>query len=80
MSGETIIYKAPPSSCNKLTIEKSLELQQWILDPDSRPYDKREPENDGKLIAHSAGAITEPTKTNVQKQLELQQMILGNTY
>jgi hypothetical protein len=75
MTGETIIYKGMPKS---FTIKEMLELQQWIVDPDSRPYTNTN--NDELLVARSAAAAasTPVTKSNIEKQLELQQRILGN--
>jgi hypothetical protein len=64
-----------------LTIDQSLELQRWILDPSSRPEKKQEKQQE-KLVARSAGeyvtykGTTAEPKCNVQKQLELQRMIV----
>jgi hypothetical protein len=65
-----------------LTTEQSIELQRWIIDPSSRPYERKNKQQEPKLVSRSAGSEyvtyqgTEP-KCNVQKQLELQKRILG---
>jgi hypothetical protein len=68
-----VTYKGIPSS--RLTIERSIELQKWILDPSSRPYDT---EKEQKLIARSAAGTKVEKRLTVEKALELQQKILGN--
>ena len=77
MTSEYVIYKAPMSNTNNtLTIEKSLEVMKWILDPDSKPYESNDKQ---KIIARSAGQQNEaaqPSKSTIQKQLELQRLIL----
>ena len=70
-------------SSSVLDIKKSLELQRWILDPTSRPYEnnnkKQETEN---LTVHSAGeyvkyeGIPQEPKCSVEKQLEITRRIL----
>lgn len=71
MTGEeTVTYKGIPT-CE---IQKQLELQRWILDPSSIPYENR----DSKLIARSAAAAEGTKKSNVEKQLELQRMIIAD--
>ncbi len=77
-TGEYVVYnKGMPDK--RLTIEKCLELQQFILDPSSRPYSNRADNANERLIARSAGKETQEessSKSNIQKQLELQQMII----
>jgi hypothetical protein len=70
---ETIIYPGTSEACN---VKKQLEVQQWILDPSSRPYSSHYNNRNG-LMSRSASAEVS-NKSIVQKQLELQQMILGN--
>lgn len=73
IAGETITYPGI-STC---VVQKQLELQEWIINPDSRPY-----ESENKLIARSAGVnnVEVQTKSTVEKQLELQRMIVGEYY
>jgi hypothetical protein len=59
----------------KCFIQKSLELQQWILDPDSRPYTRND---NTALIARSASTENKNTKFTVAKQLDLQRLILDS--
>ena len=73
MTEEYVTYKAP----NTLNIEKSLEVMRWILDPDSRPYDK----GDARLITRSASLENQKAEQsflNIQKMLELQRKVLDN--
>ena len=58
MTTEYVIYRGMPSEANrKLSISDSLELQRWILDPDSRPYESNN-NNHNRLIARSASFST----------------------
>jgi hypothetical protein len=82
MTGETVTYKGIPSTSTSNIIAKTLELQQWIIDPSSRPYSTPLVEEQ-KLIARSAGASLTNGEVNkkqslVEKQLELQRMVLGD--
>ena len=75
MTSEYVTYKAPRDT---LTIEKSLEVMKWILDPDSRPYESNNNRNRDRLITRSAGTSNSNNieQNTVQKQLELQRLIL----
>lgn len=77
MTGEYVVYNDKPKPI--LTIAKSLELQRWIIDPTSVPYDFSQNNAENRLIARSAaGSNNSEHKSVVQKQMELQKMILGD--
>ena len=73
MTQEYVKYDGIPS-ITACEIQKQIELQQWILDPTSIPYDKK----DTGLIGRSAGVQVSKPKSTVQKLLEVQQMVLGS--
>ncbi len=73
MQQEYVTYKGIPT-ITACEVQKQLELQQWILDPSSRPYTST---HHTGIIARSAGTEIKDKKSIVQKQLELQAMILG---
>ena len=82
MTGEYITYNGIKNS-PKLNVEKSLELQRWIIDPSSRSYPTAAPGNrDQKLIARSAAKTVseKPQRLTVEKSLELQRKILDGLY
>ena len=64
-----------PTKCN---IQKSLEVMEYILNPEDRPYllqEERQKKQEG-LISRSAG-VAASTGLSVQKQLELQDMVIA---
>lgn len=74
MTSETLTYQGIPKEC---TLQKQIDLQKYILDPSSIPYEKREQRNN--LVARSAGTQVENKQTlSIQKALELQKKILGD--
>jgi hypothetical protein len=80
-NNEYVTYKAPKDT---LTVEKCLELQRFIIDPSSVPYDivDNNNKNNVQLKALSAGATVQKEQQQqgltVQKMLEVQQKVLNN--
>jgi hypothetical protein len=70
MTGETVRYNGVP----KCSVQKQLDIQRWILDPSSRPYNSPQ---DARLIARSASTEQTKKKYTVQDMLDLQQKMLG---
>lgn len=76
MSEEYVTYQGLQDP--KLTLKKCLELQNWILDPDSRPYETK-----NQLVTRSAGIEinSAPKKyLSPKEQLELTQRIIEGVY
>jgi hypothetical protein len=75
MNSSYVIYNQQQKK--GLTIDKCLELQQWILDPSSRPYVTAAPPEQKLIIRSAASTAAENMKFTVDKQLALQRMIIG---
>jgi hypothetical protein len=59
---------------DKSIVEKFLELQQWILDHSTVPYEKQE--HNDRLVTRSASSAANTTTSNVQMQIDLQRKVL----